>query len=123
MEEEKVKPVAVPEKKAAAPKKSAATQSSKQNEPVVVEKEETELERKLRLQKIQEDADHDNAVALFGSEFISSSSSAKPVEAETKVVVKQVDWLESLDPVTPKDFDAISDHLAKALRKFDVQHP
>lgn len=113
-----MKPV-VQEKKASAPKKAPA--QAKQAE-AFVEKEETELERKLRLQKIQEDADHDNAVALFGSDFIASSAS-KPSEEfkeKTKVVVKQVDWLESLDPATLKDFDAISDHLAKALRKFDV---
>lgn len=109
-----MKPV-VQEKKPA-PKKAAAVKPVEREDEE--EKIENELERKLRLQQAQEDADHDNAVALFGSDFISKTKPSE--EAKAKVVVKQVDWLESLDPVSLKDFDSITDHLSKALRKFEV---
>lgn len=92
--------------------KVPTTKGKVENAPVP---EETELSRKLRLKKLQEAADMDNAAALFGSDFMVKAEDIQ----ETPVIVKQVDWLESLNPTTPKDFDQIVEKLGKKLKTFE----
>lgn len=108
----------IPERKpaAAAPKKAAPASKKQEEEPL-----ETAMERKLRLQKLQEAADLDNALHLFGAEHIvkgESESSAQPPLATT-VPPPQPDWLQSLAPQTQKDFDAIVETLGKKLKGFE----
>lgn len=94
-------------------KKPAAPVKKEVEEPL-----ETAQEKKLRLQKLQEAADLDNAVHLFGSDFIKAEDEPTgTTTAPAKVV--EIDWLQSLDPQTAKDFDAISATLSKKLKSFE----
>lgn len=103
------KPVA-----AAKPAPKKAPTKVQDDEPV-----ETSLEKKLRLQKLQEAADLDNAMHLFGAEHIRADNETT---GATKSVAKivEVDWLDSLKPETQKDFDMIAEKLTKKLKSFEV---
>lgn len=83
---------------------------------------ESALERKLRLQKLQEEADLDNASHLFGNEFMVKTGEEGKATAvvAAAVAAKQVDWLDALNPSTQLDFNNMSDHLCKRLRAFEV---
>lgn len=110
----------IPEKKTPAPKKPAAPAAAAVKEEPV----ETALERKLRLQKLQEAADLDNAMHLFGAEHIVKDEDVKETHTAppmaTCIPPPQPDWLQSLAPKTQKDFDAIVDTLSAKFKTFDT---
>lgn len=107
------------EKKPTSNNTSAKPKKVAEKKEVVEEVVETELEKKLRLQRLQEASDMENAMALFGVEHMKSAAEVAPSDAKT-VVVKEVDWLESLNPEAQKDFDAIVEKLSKKLKSFEV---
>ena len=107
------------EKKPSNNNASAKPKNVPEKKEVVEDVVETELEKKLRLQRLQEASDMDNAMALFGAEYMNSAAELAPSEAKN-VVVKEVDWLESLNPEAQKDFDAMVEKLSKKLKSFEV---
>lgn len=81
------------------------------------------MEKKLRLQKLQEAADLDNAMQLFGAEHIRADTddyAAATTTGGSKAKIVEVDWLDSLKPETQKDFDLIAEKLTKKLKSFEV---
>lgn len=81
------------------------------------------MEKKLRLQKLQEAADLDNAMHLFGAEHIRADTeevSTGCVGEKSGAKIVEVDWLDLLKPETQKDFDLIVDKLSKKFKSFEV---